>query len=213
MEKIVKSGLRDCTVTLDGTECAVKFDSCYRAFSVRNDSAADVYISKTSGIIPDNDGVMCVKAGGSAVFAHMDINADTVYLLGDGKVQIHAQNDTNCRFKLAPAANGGGVNYSTDEQLIGTWIDGKPLYQKTIVFDVNKTSEWIRTSIGSESYNVVGHESYVRLSGTDVNVPIPTYRTSSDFIQVCFGLNTMEIYNSATSNYGTCYSTIRYTKR
>ena len=38
--------------------------------------------------------------------------------------------------------NGGGewvmppsssVNYSTNEQVIGTWIDGKPLYQKTIV--------------------------------------------------------------------------------
>ena len=26
-----------------------------------------------------------------------------------------------------------GCNYSTDEQVIGTWIDGKPLYQKTII--------------------------------------------------------------------------------
>lgn len=108
MEKIVKSGLRDCTVTLDGTECSVKFDSCYRAFSVRNDGTADVYISKSSGIVPDADGVMCVKSGGSAVFAHMDIYADTVYLLGTGKVQIHAQNDTNNPFKSAPVQSGGG---------------------------------------------------------------------------------------------------------
>ena len=27
----------------------------------------------------------------------------------------------------------GGASYSPDEQLIGTWADGKPLYQKTIV--------------------------------------------------------------------------------
>ena len=26
-----------------------------------------------------------------------------------------------------------GHNYSTDEQVVGTWIDGKPLYQKTII--------------------------------------------------------------------------------
>jgi hypothetical protein len=26
-----------------------------------------------------------------------------------------------------------GHNYSTDEQVIGTWIDGKPLYEKTII--------------------------------------------------------------------------------
>lgn len=35
-------------------------------------------------------------------------------------------------------SNGGlggnpANNYSTEEQVIGTWIDGKPLYQKTIV--------------------------------------------------------------------------------
>lgn len=28
-----------------------------------------------------------------------------------------------------------GHNYSTDEQVVGTWIDGKPLYERTIVFE------------------------------------------------------------------------------
>ena len=27
------------------------------------------------------------------------------------------------------------TNYSTEEKVVGTWIDGKPLYQKTILFD------------------------------------------------------------------------------
>lgn len=30
-------------------------------------------------------------------------------------------------------SGGGGIDYSTEEQIVGTWIDGKPLYQKTIV--------------------------------------------------------------------------------
>ena len=29
----------------------------------------------------------------------------------------------------------GGVHYSEEEQVIGTWLDGKPLYQKTFVDD------------------------------------------------------------------------------
>ena len=28
---------------------------------------------------------------------------------------------------------GGSTNYSTEEQVVGTWIDGKPVYQKTII--------------------------------------------------------------------------------
>lgn len=32
----------------------------------------------------------------------------------------------------APQGGGGGINYSTQEQVIGTWIDGKPIYQKVI---------------------------------------------------------------------------------
>lgn len=30
-------------------------------------------------------------------------------------------------------SSGGGLNYSTDEQVVGTWYDGLPLYQKTFV--------------------------------------------------------------------------------
>ena len=39
-----------------------------------------------------------------------------------------------CCIKAVPA----GVNYSTEEQEIGTWIDGKPLYQKTIMGTVGR---------------------------------------------------------------------------
>ena len=33
---------------------------------------------------------------------------------------------------LVNDTKGSVMNYSTDEQVVGTWIDGKPLYQKTI---------------------------------------------------------------------------------
>ena len=36
---------------------------------------------------------------------------------------------------------GSGFNYSTSEQIIGRWIDGKPLYQKTLIMSDSYTSE------------------------------------------------------------------------
>lgn len=39
----------------------------------------------------------------------------------------------------SPAAIGSDTDYSTEEKIIGTWIDGKPLYQKTLVINAN---EW-----------------------------------------------------------------------
>lgn len=33
---------------------------------------------------------------------------------------------------VPPGGGGGGHNYSTTEQVVGTWLDGKPLYEKTI---------------------------------------------------------------------------------
>ena len=40
------------------------------------------------------------------------------------------------------SSSGGASenNYSTEEQRIGTWIDGKPLYRKVYKFDITATS-------------------------------------------------------------------------
>ena len=48
--------------------------------------------------------------------------------LGGVKVGTNLSIDEN---GVLSATGGGAVNYSTTEQQIGTWIDGKPLYQKT----------------------------------------------------------------------------------
>ena len=45
-----------------------------------------------------------------------------------------------------------GCNYSTDEQVIGTWIDSKPIYQKTFVFESSDLPQVItdNTSVASQ---------------------------------------------------------------
>lgn len=115
MEKIVANGDRDCTIVLDGTECSVKFDRCFRAYSVQNDSASDVFVSIKQGASAGDDGVMRIKAGCSAVFAHMRLDIDTVYFNGTGEIQVHGQNDTNNSFRNAPVSGGGGNSYTKSE--------------------------------------------------------------------------------------------------
>lgn len=69
------------------------------------------------------------------------------------------------------SGGGGGINYSTDEQLIGTWIDGKPLYQKT----------WIKTDINIPP----GRDTEV---GTIPDMENTTIRNTSGFVYINEGV-------------------------
>lgn len=58
----------------------------------------------------------------------VNTNDDNMGLLSnlnttDKSSMVNAINEVNNKF-----------NYSTEEQVIGKWIDGKPLYRKTITF-------------------------------------------------------------------------------
>ena len=105
MEKIVTSGEQDCTVELDGTECAVVFSSNYRCFTVQNETADDIYISVSPNISAGKDGVRRIGAGASGAIAHGTKN--TLYILGSGSVQVTASDSPGNFFKPAPAAGGG----------------------------------------------------------------------------------------------------------
>ena len=48
-----------------------------------------------------------------------------------GNVSVTDDN-VNGRTVVTILGGGGSVNYSTSEQVVGTWIDGKPIYQKTL---------------------------------------------------------------------------------
>mgnify|MGYP004527878759 CR=1 FL=1 len=105
MEKIVSSGEQDCTVELDGTECAVVFSSNYKCFTVQNETADDIYISVSPNISAGKDGVRRIGTGASGAIAHGAKN--TLYILGSGSVQVTASDSPGNFFKPAPAAGGG----------------------------------------------------------------------------------------------------------
>lgn len=66
--------------------------------------------------------------GGSSTFA--DLEDVDLSNLQDG--QVPKYNSSTQKWENANESGGSGHNYSTTEQVIGTWIDGKPLYEKTV---------------------------------------------------------------------------------
>lgn len=105
--------------------------------------------------------------------------------------------------------------YSTDEQVVGEWIDGKPLYQKSVQFVVAST----HTTVSNVPTGVVNGKMGIIISGylhqSDGNyLPVNYYSSSNAFSYA--GL-TNDISNfrfqTVSSNIGaTAIITIQYTK-
>ena len=76
-----------------------------------------------------------------------------------------------------------GDIYSTDEKMIGQWIDGKPLYQKTHAFNSPTLNSLISLS------DILTNADKIMLSETIIerndDILTPYYNTSTDYAQIC----------------------------
>lgn len=112
--------------------------------------------------------------------------------------------------------NNNTINYSTNEQVIGTWVDGKPLYRKT--YQISSISSSNADLVDIRSLNI---ETVVKLYGTlnsQANTgvytyPMPLYDSSSNY-SVLFK---SDYYIRGRASIGSgsfhsCYITIEYTK-
>lgn len=106
---------------------------------------------------------------------------------------------------IVNVSGGGGVNYSTTEQVIGTWIDGKPLYQITADFGTEITvnaNTWANTTIPATDKKAI--ISAVGTSGTG---------TCWNFISAnCDSGSYVQVYHTRSSAITLKYLTIQYTK-
>lgn len=55
----------------------------------------------------------------------------------DARTKNFTSRPTNTSFLICVKAVVAGEVYSTEERVVGTWIDGKPIYQKAIVLESN----------------------------------------------------------------------------
>lgn len=143
-------------------------------------------------------------SGGSNVVANpIEAASDTLTKIGiDGTVY---------------SVSGGGAsghNYSTTEQIIGTWIDGSNVYEKTINVGTITTNTTVAHGINNLD-TIIDYSGFGKYAGTDKTV-MPFQNPASSY---GFGINTYDGTNlvlakasSLGSNMSDCYITLRYTK-
>lgn len=130
--------------------------------------------------------------------------------------QITAQNFKDFYNHIMPYLNGQpALNYSTDEQIIGTWIDGKPLYQKT--FETTTPSNNTDTLIVELPSNCIARsfDGYILQSGYN-HMPLNAYYSSAEFVCTYMQFNPengirMKCENTQWRSH-TAVITVRYTK-
>lgn len=114
-------------------------------------------------------------------------------------------------------ASGKAVHYSTDEQVIGTWIDGSTLYRKTLTGDLTPSgtsySEIVGTLSSLGATFVTKAEGFLQntVAGGLYKMAIPSYVNSTNASGVYItGTGDIKLY--VTGTYHKYYLTLEYIK-
>lgn len=125
--------------------------------------------------------------------------------------------------RILPYLNGSPMDYSTEEKVVGTWIDGRPVYQKTFEFgQLGNVSTWTdfgAQDIGASVDKVIASWGILFTnSGTCGQIP---YAAGSSGVFINHGLNSNTgalknkvslCYNGSFTWITKSYATIQYTK-
>lgn len=127
-------------------------------------------------------------------------------LADDGKV-LTANEDGTYEW----AESSGGVAYSTTEHAVGTWIDGRTVYEKTLQVQ-HTTNSNFSTPHGISDLNIIISVDGVMIFATDV---IPFNGNGNSGVGA-YSSNSTSIFLYSGSTYGTSNATflvtIRYVK-
>lgn len=114
-----------------GRKYALNYD---RLYDSHNKIISECYIDENSG----NSIVMINVPSG------MNITISSVYVT----IRYTKTTDTAGSGTWTPQGVPA-VHYSTDEQVVGTWVDGSPVYEKTIITNSSVTNEDVDVDISS----------------------------------------------------------------
>lgn len=123
---------------------------------------------------------------------------------------------------LASLAENYAV-YSTSERKCGTWIDGRTVYRKTLVFALNNVIDDQQGLMSSTNYqhgivgisNVVGLEGALKTSDGNTWYPVSHAHPYTNSISSIFANKTsigVRVAKESLAVGGTAYITILYTK-
>lgn len=117
-------------------------------------------------------------------------------------------------------SNGGGGssshNYSTTEQVVGTWIDGRTVYEKTIDCGLLSNKSQKDTAHGISNLDVtaiVSIESTANNGSYAIFFPRVHDTTFGQQAWIAVTTTNIEVYNRGADLSGwRCYVTMRYCK-
>ena len=114
------------------------------------------------------------------------------------------------------------VHYSTNEHVIGTWIDGKTLYEKTVSFTTGSVGSYnnYETDITSPDTMMIDFSSSFYINGNAMSPAIPYFGSFGEndtnaFAVLCNKVNNKLRIDYRVGNTSTgkqVYVTVRYTK-
>nr|DAV92541.1 MAG TPA: Concanavalin A-like lectin/glucanase superfamily protein [Caudoviricetes sp.] len=194
MVKEVKCCNRVIEITLDGTECAVKFDAKYNGFDIRNKSGKDITVSLKSGAAKGDDGVITIGDGETFNYMHM-MGLDTVYITGSGAVAVAAKNEAAANFKAV--RRGGGKITEVTPGSLGYAVGAKMFFDGIYNFGQKHTDNgayWIdivsnavmRRYLADTGKLLLSDNHYVKETGVDSALRIPVYFNSDHFTTELF---------------------------
>jgi hypothetical protein len=194
MVKEVKGCNRVIEITLDGTECAVKFDAKYNGFDIRNKSGKDITVSLKSGAAKGDDGVITIGDGETFNYMHM-MGLDTVYITGSGAVAVAAKNEAAANFKAV--RGGGGKITEVTPGSLGYAVGAKMFFDGIYNFGQKHTDNgayWIdivsnavmRRYLADTGKLLLSDNHYVKETGVDSALRIPVYFNSDHFTTELF---------------------------
>ena len=104
------------------------------------------------------------------------------------------------------------VSYSTEEHIIGTWIDGSTLYEKTIDCGAlpNNTTKNVNHGISNMNH-IIEYKGYATNGTYDLPVPCPS-STATEAITVWYSGTVIIIKTGMDRSAYNGYLTLRYTK-
>ena len=144
------------------------------------------------------------------------VNADNLNKMDEGIANI----DTKINAKQDKLTAGTGIeitgeniinnlneNYSTEEQVIGKWIDGKPLYRKTIETIVNNQYQAVSLDFSIDKLKKVEGG----LDKGDQIIPFG-FDADTNYCRVFIQKGNKTLYCMNSWGRGTLYITLEYTK-
>ena len=114
----------------------------------------------------------------------------------------------------SPISIGSDTDYSTEEKIVGTWIDGKPLYQKTWTNITLASGDVNVISLGNNISQILSAQGFAYKPDSVQYISIPAASPNANYTIEIWTYNLSELHLVAGTNRAGYIATvtIQYTK-